>query len=75
VENGLHWVQEVGFGEDDCRLKGRAAAENVGMLRRVAASLLRQDPSKDSVSGKQLRAGWDDAFRLHLLNLLSDEYA
>jgi predicted transposase YbfD/YdcC len=75
VENGLHWVLDVVFGEDGCRLKDRAAAENWGMLRRVAASLLRQDQSKGSVSGKQLRAGWDDAFRLHLLNLLSDEYA
>ena len=63
------------FREDDCRLKDRTAAENLGMLRRVVASLLRQDHSKGSVSGKVLRAAWDDEFRLHLLNLLSDESA
>ena len=73
IENGLHWVLDVIFREDDCRLKDRRAAENLGMLRRVVASLLRQDPSKGSVSGKWLRAGWDDEFRLHLLNLLSGE--
>lgn len=75
IENGLHWVLDVIFREDDCRLKDRTAAENLGMMRRVIASLLRQDPSKGSVSGKLLRAGWDDEFRLHLLNLLSDESA
>ena len=75
IENGLHWVLDVIFREDDCRLKDRTAAENLGMLRRVAASLLRQDHSKGSVSGKLLRAAWDDEFRLHLLNLLSEESA
>jgi predicted transposase YbfD/YdcC len=75
IENGLHWVLDVVFREDACRLKDRTAAENLGMLRRVVASLLRQDHSKGSVSGKLLRAAWDDDFRLHLLNLLSDESA
>jgi predicted transposase YbfD/YdcC len=72
IENGLHWVLDVVFREDDCRLKDRNAAENLGMLRRVAASVLRQDSSKGSVSGKVLRAGWDDEYRFHLLSLLSD---
>ena len=75
IENGLHWVLDVIFREDDSRLKDRTAAENLGMLRRVVASLLRLDPSKGSVSGKLLRAAWDDKFRLHLLHLLSDESA
>jgi predicted transposase YbfD/YdcC len=72
IENGLHWVLDVIFREDDSRLKDRTAAENLGQLRRVVASLLRQDRSKGSVSGKLLRAAWSDDFRLHLLNLLSD---
>ena len=75
IENGLHWVLDVVFREDDCRLKDRTAGENLGLLRRVAASLLRQDGSKGSVRGKLRRAAWDDDFRLHLLNLLSPESA
>jgi predicted transposase YbfD/YdcC len=75
IENGLHWVLDVIFREDDSRLKDRTAAENLGMLRRVAVSLLGQDRGKGSVSGKLLRAAWDDAFRLHLLNLLSGKSA
>ena len=72
IENGLHWVLDVIFREDDSHLKDRTAGENLGMLRRVVASLARQDHSKGSVSGKLLRAAWNDDFRLHLLNLLSD---
>ena len=55
IENGLHWVLDVVFREDDCRLKDWTAAENLGMLRRVAASLYRQDQGKGSLSGKQRR--------------------
>ncbi|HTU08236.1 MAG TPA: ISAs1 family transposase, partial [Trebonia sp.] len=36
IENGLHWVLDVIFREDDSRLKDRTAAENLGLLRRVA---------------------------------------
>jgi predicted transposase YbfD/YdcC len=75
IENGLHWVLDVIFREDDSRLKDRTAAENLGLLRRVAVSLLSQDQSKGSVSGKLLRAAWDDEFRLRILNLLSDKSA
>jgi predicted transposase YbfD/YdcC len=75
IENGLHWVLDVALGEDASRLKDRRGAENLGLLRRMVASLLRQDESKGSVHGKQLRAGWDDDFRLHLLKLLSAESA
>jgi predicted transposase YbfD/YdcC len=75
IENNLHWVLDVIFREDDSHLKDRTAAENLGMLRRVVASLVGQDKSKGSVSGKLLRAAWDDDFRLHLLHLLSDESA
>jgi predicted transposase YbfD/YdcC len=75
IENGLHWVLDVIFREDDSRLKDRTAAENLGLLRRVAASVLRQEGSKGSVSGKLLRAAWDDDFRLPLLRLPSGESA
>jgi hypothetical protein len=72
IENGLHWVLDVIFREDHSHLKDRIAGENLALLRRVVVSLLRQDQSKGSISGKLRRAAWDDDFRLHLLNLLSD---
>jgi predicted transposase YbfD/YdcC len=73
IENKLHWVLDVTFGEDGCRLKDRNAAQNLAALRRVALALLRRDQSKGSIKGKLRRAAWDDDFRRHLLNLLSGE--
>ena len=67
--------REAGLEEDDNRLKDCAAAENQGMLRRVAVFLLRQDHSKGSVSGMLLRAAWDDEFRRPFHHLLADESA
>jgi predicted transposase YbfD/YdcC len=45
VENELHWVLDVEFGEDRSRIRQRNAAENFGALRRMALSLLRSAPS------------------------------
>ena len=72
IENGLHWVLDVVFREDQSRARAGHAAENLAMLRRVAVSLLKQDKSKGSLKGKRKRAGWDTDFLTHLLELLSD---
>ena len=47
-------------------MKDAAAAENLGVVWRVAASLLRQDHSKGSTGKKSTGAAWEDEFRLHL---------
>jgi predicted transposase YbfD/YdcC len=73
IENGLHWVLDVVFHEDQSRVKDRNAAENLALLRRVAVSLLKQDKSKGSLKGKRKRAGWDEAFLLHLLGFLTED--
>ena len=73
IENGLHWVLDVVFGEDRCRVRTGNAAENLAWTRKVALSLLRQDASKGSLKGKRKRAGWDENFLLHLLGFLSED--
>jgi predicted transposase YbfD/YdcC len=68
VENGLHWVLDIAFGEDDVRLRRRYGDQNFAVLRQLALNLLRQDQSiKLGVKGKRLKAGWDEAYLLHLL--------
>ena len=67
IENGLHWVLDVVFGEDRSRIRARNAGANLAMIRRVAVSLLGRAPGKGSGVTKRLRAGWDDEYLLQIL--------
>jgi predicted transposase YbfD/YdcC len=67
IENGLHWVLDVVFGEDDSRVRAGHAGANLAMLRRVAVSLLRRAPGKGTAPTKRLKAGWDDDYLLQVL--------
>jgi predicted transposase YbfD/YdcC len=68
VENGLHWVLDIAFREDDARLRRGYGDQNFAVLRQLALNLLRQDQSiKLGVKGKRLKAGWDETYLLHLL--------
>jgi predicted transposase YbfD/YdcC len=68
VENGLHWVLDVGFREDASRIRERNAARNLALLRKIALNLVRADRSlKASLKGKRKYAGWDDAFMATLM--------
>lgn len=69
VENKVHWVLDVTFGEDACQVHEERAASNLSLLRKMTLNLLRQDPSKGSLKGKRKRAGWDVGFLESLLGL------
>jgi predicted transposase YbfD/YdcC len=62
VENELHWCLDVAFREDTNKTAAGHAGANLGLVRRVATSLLKQDPGKGSIKGKRLRAAWDDQY-------------
>ena len=67
VENELHWCLDVAFREDDNKTAAGHAGTNLGLIRRVAVSLLGQDPARGSLKAKRLRAGWDDSYLLRIL--------
>jgi hypothetical protein len=67
IENGLHWVLDVVFGEDRSRVRQGHAGANLALIRRVAASLLSRAPGKGSGVTKRLKAGWDDGYMLQVL--------
>ena len=70
VENGLHWVLDVAYGEDQARMREGNSAENFSILRRITLNLVRQDKSvKAGVKNRRLVAGWDDAYRQKLLGM------
>lgn len=69
VENKLHWVMDVVFGEDQSRARAGHAAQNLATLRRLALNLFRRDTKKRGLRAKQLEAAWNDAYLLSLLGL------
>lgn len=63
IENGCHWVLDVGFREDESRVRVGHAAENFALLRRIALNLLKQEAtSKVGIKAKRLKAGWNCAY-------------
>ena len=40
VENGLHWMLDVNYGEDAAQLRERTAARNMAIIRRIAKNML-----------------------------------
>ena len=57
-----HWQLDVAFAEDASRVRGRSAAANLALFRRVALGLLRRHPGKGSVPVKRLSAALDPGF-------------
>lgn len=67
IENELHWVLDVTFREDDCRVRAGNAAENFAVIRHFALNLLKGAKSTASVRGRRKIAGWDNRFLLQVL--------
>lgn len=62
VENGLHWVLDVNFRDDDCRIRKHNAPANFTAIKRATLNALRKAPGKDSLKSKRLIAAWDEDF-------------
>ena len=68
IENQLHWVLDVGFREDQCRVRAGFATENYATLRHIGLNLLKQDKTrKGGIKSKRMQAGWDPDFLFSLL--------
>lgn len=70
IENQLHWVLDVVFGEDQARARTEQAAENLAAMRRLAVNLLRRDKlCKRSIKGKLMRTAIDPDYLRHILTI------
>ena len=68
MENNLHWVLDVVFGEDQSRARTGFAVANLGVARRLALNLLRQDKApRRSIKRKQRRAAFDTSYLENLV--------
>ncbi len=68
IENQLHWVLDVTFGEDDSRIHQGHAPENFTLLRRLAISALNQETSSPrSVRQKARLAAMNSNYMMKVL--------
>ena len=75
IENQLHWVLDVGFREDDCRVRAGYAAENFAVVRHFAVNLIRAAPSpvrthpRAGVESRRMFAAWNDQYLFRLFGI------
>ncbi len=72
IENKLHWMLDVCFGEDDCMIRKDNAPQNLSLLKKIVLNLIRADKTdtaKTSLRLKRKRAAWDDDIRMKMLGI------
>ena len=67
VENSLHWVLDMVFRDDECRLRTDHAPANFTTLKHMALNLIRRAKTKDSIRLRRKVAAWDDEFLVSLV--------
>lgn len=68
VENSLHWVLDMVFRDDECRLRTNHAPANFCTIKHMAQNLIRRAPGKTSMRLKRKTAGWDDDYLAGLIS-------
>jgi predicted transposase YbfD/YdcC len=61
VENGLHWVLDMIFRDDECRVRTDNAPFNLAIVKHIALNALRTRKSKDSLRMRRKVAAWDES--------------
>jgi predicted transposase YbfD/YdcC len=67
IENSLHWVMDMMFRDDECRVRTDHAPANFTTIKHMAHNLLRTATSKDSMRLHRKVAAWDDDFLAGLI--------
>lgn len=67
IENSLHWVMDMIFRDDECRVRSEHAPANFTTLKHMAHNLIRRAPGKDSLRVRRKVAAWDDDFLANLI--------
>jgi predicted transposase YbfD/YdcC len=67
VENSLHWVMDMIFRDDECRIRTDHAPANFTTIKHMAHNLIRKPSGKDSLRLRRKVAAWDDDFLASLI--------
>nr|VFJ53264.1 MAG: Predicted transposase YbfD/YdcC associated with H repeats [Candidatus Kentron sp. FW] len=71
IENSLHWVLDMSFGEDQSRIRKGNAPGNIAVIRHAVLNAIRLTKPKH-LSIKQMRklAGWDNCTMAKILQAI-----
>jgi predicted transposase YbfD/YdcC len=69
IENRLHWVLDVVFGDDQARLRTGHGAKNMAVVRHFAINLVRAVADKKSIKLRRKAAGWDVRYLQSILGI------
>ena len=67
IENQLHWVLDVDFGEDMSRLRKGYGATNMAIVRHFAINLVRAVKDKRTLKLRRKAAGWNPDYLAQML--------
>lgn len=67
IENGLHWIMDMIFRDDECRVRTDNAPANFSTIKHMAYNLMRRAATKDSMRLRRKVAAWDDEFLASLI--------
>lgn len=67
VENNLHWVMDMIFRDDECRVRTNHAPANFTTIKHMAHNLMQKAPGKDSMRLRRKTASWDDDYLASLV--------
>ena len=67
IENGLHWVMNMVFRDDECRIRKGNAPANFATIKHSASNILRSVKGKHSLRTKRHIAAWDDDFLAEII--------
>ena len=69
IENGLHWVLDIAFREDDSRVRKGNGARNLGLFRHMAVNLLKNEKTaKGGIHNKRMQAAWNEQYLVKVLS-------
>jgi predicted transposase YbfD/YdcC len=68
IENRLHWVLDVTFGDDQSRLRKGHGARNMATVRHFALNLVRTAADRRSIKSRRKLAGWSQDYLQSLLS-------
>lgn len=63
IENSLHWLLDMSFGDDQSRIRKENAPENIAVCRHIALNMIQKFKTRyrrQSIKRIRKMAGWDD---------------